>query len=40
MQKERKEYYCDHGHNWMINLCKDIEKDLKKLEVERGLKNG
>ncbi len=35
MQKERREYVCDHGHNWMINLCKDIEKDLKKLNSEK-----
>lgn len=29
--EERKYYYCDHGHNWVINLCRDIEKDLKEL---------
>lgn len=32
-QKERKEYYCDHGHNWIINMCKDVEKDLKELKT-------
>jgi len=34
MMKERREYYCDHGHNWVINLCRDIEKDLKQLKQD------
>lgn len=29
LMKDRREYETEYAHNWVINLCKDIEKDLK-----------
>ena len=30
---ERKQYETDHGHDWIISLCLDIEIDLKKFRL-------
>jgi hypothetical protein len=30
MMKERRNYKTDHGHNWVISVCQDIEIDLKR----------
>lgn len=37
--KERREYYCDYAHNWVINMCREIIRDLKKLNTTSKAKN-
>ena len=33
--KERRNYHTDHGHNWMISIIQEFEKDLKGISSEK-----